>query len=332
MNNLLRRNINMSLLNYIRNLIVTIVVTLCGLNAIAQDKSVYPLAIFPFQVRGQTLGLVGTEISDILFAHMIKYPDLYLVEREELSKIFDEQQIGLSGIVDSETAVKVGRLTGAKLLIAGSALDVSGKTYLVAKIISAETSRVLGASVKGEVGTELDKLTEELAEKIVETIREHAKDLVPKRPVREDRLTALKKQMQDRVRPSVFIGIQEQHMGRLVIDPAAETELSIFCKELGFTVIDSKLGSPADADILLLGEGMSEFSARHANLISTKARLEVKAIARETGQVIAIDREVTLGVDLTEQIGAKHALQEAAANIATRLLPKISVAKLNAKK
>jgi hypothetical protein len=54
-----------------------------------------------------------------------------------------------------------------------------------------------------------------------------------------------------------------------------------------------------------------------------KARLEVKAIDRASGEVIAVERQTRVAVDLSEQIAAKTALQEAAADIAERLLPKL---------
>ena len=51
--------------------------------------------------------------------------------------------------------------------------------------------------------------------------------------------------------------------------------------------------------------------------------MEVKAVDQYTGKVIAIDRQTSVQVDLTEQLAGKAALQEAAAAVAQRLLPKI---------
>jgi hypothetical protein len=76
-------------------------------------------------------------------------------------------------------------------------------------------------------------------------------------------------------------------------------------------------------DVLIEGEGFSEFGLRRGNLVSVKARVEIKAIDRKSGEVLAIDRETAVEVDLTEQIAGKKALQNAAARIAERLLPKL---------
>ena len=47
------------------------------------------------------------------------------------------------------------------------------------------------------------------------------------------------------------------------IDPAAETEVALFCRDLGFEVIDPADGRKSEADVQLTGEGFSEFASRH---------------------------------------------------------------------
>jgi hypothetical protein len=59
---------------------------------------------------------------------------------------------------------------------------------------------------------------------------------------------------------------------------------------------------------------------RKGNLISCKARVELKAQKR-TGEILAVDRQTSVAVDVAEQTAAKTALQQAAAELAERLVP-----------
>ncbi len=291
--------------------------------ASAEDApSMYPTAIFAFAERGSGAKGYGAKVSDIMFASLVVNPDLILVDREDMKKTLDEHELNMSGMVNPGQAVQVGQLTGAKILITGSVIEADKTLYLVAKIIGTETSRVLGQSVKGRTSDEIGPLVEELAAKVAATITGQADKLVAKQVKTEDRIAALKKKIGNAKRPTVLIRIRERHVGQATIDPAAETEITLFCKEAGFEVIDPK-GSKKQADIIIEGEGFSEFAMRRGNIVSVKARLEVKAIDHRTDKVIAIDRQTAVEVDLTEQIAGKKALQSAAAAIAERMLPKL---------
>lgn len=292
----------------------------------AGDKTAQPVptAILPFQDRGgKDNKLAGAKVTDLLFAELVAKPEMYLVDREELSKTLAEHEINLSGAVNPDQAIQVGQLTGAKILVTGSVVQVESNLYLVAKIIGTETTRVLGASVKGKSDDELGRMVEKLATEIADTISSKSDQLIAKTVTKEDRLEALKKSLGDKKRPSVVVSVKERHVTQIVIDPAAQTELEWYLKETNFPVVDRFEGDKSDADILLVGEGFSELGGRFGNLASVKARLEVKAIDRRTGRVLAVDRQTTVALDLTEQIAGKTALQDAATKIAERMLPKL---------
>jgi hypothetical protein len=114
------------------------------------------------------------------------------------------------------------------------------------------------------------------------------------------------------------VHIPEEHLSRPVIDPAAETELLKMLKACGFTILDAKSGKWADYAIE--GEAFSEVGLRKGNLVSCKARLEVKLRDLSSGELLAVDRQVGIGIDLSEHVAAKAALEQAARDVAGRLL------------
>jgi hypothetical protein len=123
-------------------------------------------------------------------------------------------------------------------------------------------------------------------------------------------------------RPSVSVKISERHFGTAVIDPAAETELAYILQKAGFAVLDDKSGVKPDIEIT--GDAFSAFGLRKGNLISCRSRIELKVQQRESGKILTQDSETSVAVDIAEQIAAKSALQNAADQLAERVLPKLS--------
>jgi len=113
-----------------------------------------------------------------------------------------------------------------------------------------------------------------------------------------------------------------QDIGRFVIDPAAQTELSMMLQQCGFTVLDDQ--SPEKPDYEITGEAFSEFGMQKGNLQSCRARIEIKVRKVSTNSVIDVDRQTSVAVDLAEHVAAKTALQNAAEELAERVIPKLT--------
>lgn len=283
-------------------------------------------AVLDFQTSGEKLDKKGAQAAVLLNAQLSASPNLILVERQELEKIFGEQELGLSGTVSADTVAKVGALTGAKVLITGRLFDVGDKYFLVAKIMSTETSRVFGETATFADLAALDQATGELAGKVQGVIEKQAVNLVAKVETPEERLARWKKIVEGKTLPSVSVAVTEQHLNRALIDPAVETEFRLVLQQLGFMVIDSAT-STVEPDIRITGEAFSEFGARRGNLVSAVARVEIKAVRREGGTLIGVDRQRGVAVDLAENVAAKEALQNAALKLLDRLVPKLVGAK-----
>jgi TolB-like protein len=281
----------------------------------------FPTAVFAFEERAGAKDYAA-KVNDLFFAKMAAKPDLVLVDRGDLKKALDEQALNLSGTVERAAAVRVGQLTGAKVLVSGSVLVADKKIYLVARILGTETGRVLGADVAGKTSDELGPLVEKLADTVANTIAERGPELVAKALAKKDRLAELQKKLKAGKRPTLMIKIAERHVGQTSFDPAAQTELVHYARALGFEVIDPQ-GAVGKADVIISGEGISEFAARHGTLVSVRARVELKVVDRKTDRILAADRQTAIAVDLAEQIAAKTALEDAAALLAERVLPQL---------
>jgi hypothetical protein len=301
-----------------------LLILLLAFVAFVPARAAEPLtaAVLDFQTSGQGFDKKGAEAAVLLNAKLSSDPNLILVERQELDKVFGEQELGLSGNVTPETAAKVGQLTGAKVLITGRIFGTDNKYYAVAKIIGTETSRVYGETATFTSLDALDGAMDQLAPKILSTIAKRADTLVAKVEDPAAHIERLKKLIAGKTLPSVSVQITEQHLSRAVADPAAQTEIKFILQQLGFEVVDASSGKPAD--VVISGEAFSELAGRRGNLVSCRARVEIKIIRPATGSLLLADRQTDVAVDLAENMAGKSALQNAAAKLIDRIVPVIT--------
>lgn len=294
---------------------------LAGVILRASAADVLTVAVFDFESKDEGVRDLGPKVATLLNAHLSANPDIITVERAELEKVLGEQELGLSGTVNPDSAAKVGQLTGAKVLVTGRVFKVEGQTMIVAKVIGTETSRVFGSLAQGPATVSIVDLSSNLAVKVSAIISEKGGTLVAKVPSREERIAQLKKLVDGKKLPVVSVKISEHHYGPHMIDPAAETELALILQQCGFKLADA--GSTEKAEVEISGEAFSAFGMQKGNLISCKSRVELKVRDVATGNILAVDRQTSVGVDIAEQTAAKTALQNAADELAGRILPKL---------
>ncbi|MCB0790475.1 MAG: hypothetical protein H6595_14005 [Flavobacteriales bacterium] len=98
-----------------------------GLQQEALRKGQYSIAVLPFErgrIKVRKSGLEGT-LQAYAIAALTNSSDPFLrvVDRDNMQRILDEQRLGLSGVVDQETAVQVGNLIGAQAVLMGEVLQ-----------------------------------------------------------------------------------------------------------------------------------------------------------------------------------------------------------------
>jgi len=307
-----------------KKILITLLLAITAIKLTAAEppppENVLTAAVLDFQVADKEWQHKGSDIAVLLNAKLSAAPNLILVERQEVDKVLGEQELGLTGTVTPETAAKVGNLTGAKVIITGRIFGADNKFYAVAKVISTETSRVYGESVTFKDGDSMDAVVQELAPKLLDIFNKRGDTLVAKVEDPAARIERLKKIVAGKKLPSVSVAVTEQHINRPVIDPAVQTEMKLVLQQLGFEVIDK---GDKQADVAITGEGFSELGMRKGNLVSCRARVEIKVIERSSGKLLLSDRQTDAGIDLAENVAGKTALQNAAVKLLDRIVPKL---------
>jgi len=110
---------------------------------------------------------VGEGIGETIITELVNTGKFTVVERTQLQKVLDEQQLGKEGVLDPATAARVGKILGVQLMLLGTVTEFSLDTQKVnvpilgkvevtiarcvinAKMVSMETAEIMTA-MKGE--------------------------------------------------------------------------------------------------------------------------------------------------------------------------------------
>ncbi len=105
------------------------------------------IAILPFHTSEELAKRkTGNVLAELLTHSFRKYPSFILVERVDLNKIFTELKLGMSGVVNPEEALKVGKLSGATLQILGSMEKIGAKYHINARMVQTETGDIVATA------------------------------------------------------------------------------------------------------------------------------------------------------------------------------------------
>jgi hypothetical protein len=278
------------------------------------------VAILDFET-GPAGGEMGKQIPDALAALLTESKGIRLVDRTSMAKTLQEHALNLTGLVEADKAVQIGKVVGAKILVTGKVFTLGKSTYVTAKIIGTETSLVEGVLVKGKENDDVGLLVAALSDKLGKQLAESGPKLVAGPDAADGKLDALKaKFARIEKKPTVVVTIKEEHHGevRRAIDPAVETEVRNLLQGCGFTVVGPEDAKGAQYEVS--GEAFSEFAGRVGNLVSCAARAEITIKSRDDGKVVLSTKATSRGVDLAENLAGKTALQKAGHTLGIEVL------------
>ncbi len=116
------------------------------------------VAIDTFLSQGSSIFL-GSSVSELLRTELIGNRDIAIVERGQLGAVAKQQRIALSGVVETGTAVRVGRLVGARYFVLGAVSRFGTLLVVTARLVDVQSGAVIKSfeqiSREGERGVTL---------------------------------------------------------------------------------------------------------------------------------------------------------------------------------
>ncbi len=309
------------------------------------------MAVLPCEAGSVDLGDIARAVPELLSTGLSRSKTLELVERERLAKVLTEQSLGASGLIDPDSAARIGALVGARLLVLPRTYVVGDQLFLSAKVVNAETGRVHTVSKSG--GRRQPNLTL-LCNLLVEDIERVSGGAVQAPAATDDeRLDALVAEIDQAIagkpRPIVTVVVPEEHLRKTIPDPAVKTQITYLLRRLKFRVVenDSPLldqwvkdqfagrtaNFPAEVgnvEVVIYGGAFSETVGQTGNLVSARSRLELSAIDVATGEVLAVAAKTGAAADLSENIAGKASLEKATLAAAKDFLVELIKAKAKA--
>ncbi len=132
------------------------------------DKAVR-IAVFDFKNNNpvaESRGY-GQSISEMFITAFANSPNFEVVERKQLKGVLDEIYLDQSGIVETETAKKVGKILGIDVALAGGVAALANSIQIDLRLLDVETGKVVIADsieagsegqLRGLVNQEVTKL------------------------------------------------------------------------------------------------------------------------------------------------------------------------------
>lgn len=104
------------------------------------------VAILPFRELDGKPTVLGTYVSEELVTDLFMIGGLEIVERTMLDRLIGELKLGQTGVIDPDTAKRVGKVAGVDAIVTGSITDLQSYVALNCRLIDAQTGHIFGAA------------------------------------------------------------------------------------------------------------------------------------------------------------------------------------------
>ena len=162
----------MKALQQIGILVLVVLTITCSQSVEASARGTKAIAVLPFENSSglEKLEPLKEGLRDLITADLSKVKGITVVERENLERIIKEQKLSLEGLVEKKNQIKVGKLVGANVMLAGGFSLSDSKLKINAHLLDVETTQLVNSEeVTGEVSKIID-LQRQLVLKLVKDL------------------------------------------------------------------------------------------------------------------------------------------------------------------
>lgn len=104
------------------------------------------IAIIEFSDIDGKITNMGRYLAEELTTRLYMSGKFNVVERQLLNKIMQEQEMSLIGMIDENSAIRLGHLLGVKAIVSGSITDLGSYLKVNARLISTESGQVFSVA------------------------------------------------------------------------------------------------------------------------------------------------------------------------------------------
>ncbi|MFC1503817.1 CsgG/HfaB family protein [Spirochaetota bacterium] len=103
------------------------------------------LAVYEFEAIGKEAKEkeIGKVASSIITTELKKTGTFDIIDRENIDKAVREMELGMSGLVDADSAVEVGKLVSAHLFLNGDVAEIEGTYIINIRMTLVATGRII---------------------------------------------------------------------------------------------------------------------------------------------------------------------------------------------
>jgi TolB-like protein len=114
---------------------------------------------------------MGKGVADLLITDLSAAANVRVVERERIEALLQEQNLAKQGQIDPATAVRLGRILGARHMITGGFMNAGEQMVLTARAFDVETGQIVNTQKVSQRGDDVLALIGELSTRLATSLK-----------------------------------------------------------------------------------------------------------------------------------------------------------------